>query len=225
MRRYPAPLGEKPGCSPGGEACPSATTKDTPPRRTGNAHWGSNMAIDWSMPVLVVDDHGPTICILRNLLKQIGFEDIDAAADGAAALAKMRDKTYGLVIADWNSAPMTGHELLQTIRADPALAKTPFIMVTPETRTENVIAATQAGVDGCILKPFNARTLLNKIEAVFDGTPRSESTSPAGDSGAITTQDVASPPLAARPPRRTCPQAPHDRLSPDRPVRLRECRR
>lgn len=183
------------------------------------------MAIDWSMPVLVVDDHGPTTCILRNLLKQIGFEDIDAAADGAAALAKMRDKKYGLVIADWNSAPMPGHELLQNIRADSALAETPFIMVTPETRTENVIAATQAGVDDCILKPFNARTLLTKIEAVFDGTPRSASAGPGDASGAITTQDVASPPLAARPPRRTCRQAPHDRSSPPRPVRLRECRR
>jgi two-component system chemotaxis response regulator CheY len=68
------------------------------------------MAIDLSMPVLVVDDHGTMICILRDLLKQIGFEDIDAAADGSAALAKMRDKKYGLVISDWNMTPMTGRE-------------------------------------------------------------------------------------------------------------------
>ncbi|MGA8157234.1 MAG: response regulator [Rhodoplanes sp.] len=125
------------------------------------------MAIDLSMPVLVVDDHGTMICILRNLLKQIGFEDIDAAADGSAALTKMRDKKYGLVISDWNMTPMTGCELLRRLRADPALSQTLFIMVTPETKTENVIAAEQAGVDGCILKPFNARTLQNKIQAVL----------------------------------------------------------
>jgi two-component system, chemotaxis family, chemotaxis protein CheY len=125
------------------------------------------MAIDLSMPVLVVDDHGTMICILRNLLKQIGFEDIDAAADGSAALTKMRDKKYGLVISDWNMTPMTGCELLRRLRADPALSQTLFIMVTPETKTENVIAAEQAGVDGYILKPFNAWTLQNKIQAVL----------------------------------------------------------
>jgi len=125
------------------------------------------MAIDLSMPVLVVDDHGTMICILCNLLKQIGFEDIDAAADGSAALTKMRDKKYGLIISDWNMTPMTGCELLRRLRADPTLSQTLFIMVTPETKTENVIAAEQAGVDGYILKPFNARTLQNKIQAVL----------------------------------------------------------
>jgi two-component system chemotaxis response regulator CheY len=125
------------------------------------------MAVDLSMPVLVVDDHGTMICIICNLLKQIGFDDIDAAVDGSAALTKMRDKKYGLVISDWNMTPMTGGELLRRLRADPALSQTPFIMVTPETKTENVIAAKQAGVDGYILKPFNARTLQNKIKAVF----------------------------------------------------------
>jgi len=125
------------------------------------------MAIDLSMPVLVVDDHGTMICILRNLLKQIGFEDIDAAVDGSAALTKMRDKKYGLIISDWSMTPMTGRELLRRLRADPALSQTPFIMVTPETKTENVTAAKQAGVDGYILKPFNARTLQNKIQAVL----------------------------------------------------------
>ena len=183
------------------------------------------MAMDLSMPMLVVDDHGTTIYILRNLLKQIGFEDIDAVADGSAALTRMRDKKYGLVISDWNTAPMTGRELLQRVRADPALSETPFIMVTPETRTENVIAAKQAGVDDCILKPFNARTLHNKIQAVFSGTHRPASTDPRDAPRAITTQDVASPPSAVRPPHRTCPRAPHDRSSRARPVRLRECRR
>ena len=125
------------------------------------------MAVDMSMPVLVVDDYNTMIRIIRNLLKQLGFEDIDDAADGSAALAKMREKRYGLVISDWNMEPMTGYELLKEVRADPSLAKTPFIMVTAESKTENVIAAKKAGVDNYIVKPFNAQTLKAKIEAVF----------------------------------------------------------
>jgi two-component system chemotaxis response regulator CheY len=88
------------------------------------------MAIDMTMPVLVVDDYNTMIRIIRNLLKQLGFEDVDDASDGSAALAKMRDKKYGLVISDWNMEPMTGYELLKEVRADPGLNKTPFIMVT-----------------------------------------------------------------------------------------------
>jgi len=125
------------------------------------------MAMDRSMPVLVVDDYNTMIRIIRNLLKQIGFEDIDDAADGSAALARMREKKYGLVISDWNMEPMTGYELLKEVRADPALSKTPFIMVTAESKTENVIAAKKAGVNNYIVKPFNAQTLQSKIEAVF----------------------------------------------------------
>jgi two-component system chemotaxis response regulator CheY len=125
------------------------------------------MAVDMSMPVLVVDDYNTMIRIIRNLLKQLGFEDIDDAADGSAALAKMREKKYGLVISDWNMEPMTGYELLKEVRADPSLAKTPFIMVTAESKTENVIAAKKAGVNNYIVKPFNAQTLQTKIEAVF----------------------------------------------------------
>jgi two-component system, chemotaxis family, chemotaxis protein CheY len=125
------------------------------------------MAVDMSIPVLVVDDYNTMIRIIRNLLKQLGFEDIDDAADGSAALAKMREKRYGLVISDWNMEPMTGYELLKEVRADPSLAKTPFIMVTAESKTENVIAAKKAGVNNYIVKPFNAQTLQTKIEAVF----------------------------------------------------------
>ena len=125
------------------------------------------MAVDLSMPVLVVDDYNTMIRIIRNLLKQIGFEDIDDAADGSAALARMREKRYGLVISDWNMEPMTGYELLKEVRADPGLSKTPFIMVTAESKTENVIAAKKAGVNNYIVKPFNAQTLQSKIEAVF----------------------------------------------------------
>ena len=125
------------------------------------------MSVDLSMPVLVVDDYNTMIRIIRNLLKQIGFQDIDDAADGSAALARMREKRYGLVISDWNMEPMTGYELLKEVRADPGLSKTPFIMVTAESKTENVIAAKKAGVNNYIVKPFNAQTLQSKIEAVF----------------------------------------------------------
>ncbi len=127
------------------------------------------MAVDLSMPILVVDDYNTMVRIIRNLLRQLGFQDIDAAPDGSAALVKMRDRKYGLVISDWNMEPMTGYELLKQMRADPNLNATPFIMVTAESKTENVIAAKQAGVNNYIVKPFNADTLKNKIDAVFPG--------------------------------------------------------
>ena len=119
------------------------------------------------MSVLVVDDYGTMIRIIRNLLKQLGFDNIDDASDGSMALDKMRGKKYGLVISDWNMEPMTGYDLLREVRADPTLVKTPFIMVTAESKTENVIAAKKAGVNNYIVKPFNAQTLQTKIEAVF----------------------------------------------------------
>jgi two-component system chemotaxis response regulator CheY len=125
------------------------------------------MAVDLSMPVLVVDDYNTMVRIIRNLLKQLGFEHIDDASDGSAALAKMRSRKYGLVISDWNMEPMTGYSLLQEVRADPDLFTTPFIMVTAESKTENVVAAKKAGVSNYIVKPFNAQTLRSKIEAVF----------------------------------------------------------
>ena len=122
------------------------------------------MALDPKMPVLVVDDYSTMVRIIRNLLRQVGFSDVDDANDGAAALAKMR---AGLVISDWNMEPMSGYELLLQVRADPALGETPFIMVTAESKTDNVIAARKAGVNNYIVKPFNAQTLRTKIEAVF----------------------------------------------------------
>ena len=126
------------------------------------------MALDLNMPVLVVDDYKTMIRIIRNLLKQLGFEDVDDAADGTEALQKMKERRYGLVISDWNMEPMTGYELLKNVRSDGGLSKTPFIMVTAESKTENVIAAKKAGVNNYIVKPFNAQTLKSKIEAVFD---------------------------------------------------------
>jgi two-component system, chemotaxis family, chemotaxis protein CheY len=127
------------------------------------------VSLDLSTPVLVVDDYQTMVRILRNLLKQIGFNDVDDASDGQAALEKLRAKKYGLVISDWNMAPMTGYELLQQVRADPELNALPFIMVTAEAKTENVVAAKKAGVNNYIVKPFNAETLRTKISAVFGG--------------------------------------------------------
>jgi two-component system chemotaxis response regulator CheY len=125
------------------------------------------MAVDMSMPILVVDDYNTMIRIIRNLLRQLGFMDVDDASDGSTALIKMHTKKYALVISDWNMEPMTGFELLRQVRSTPTLNMIPFIMVTAESKTENVIAAKQAGVNNYIVKPFNADTLKKKIEAVF----------------------------------------------------------
>jgi two-component system, chemotaxis family, chemotaxis protein CheY len=125
------------------------------------------MELDLSMSVLVVDDYSTMVRIIRNLLRQLGFADVDDACDGSSALAKMQAKRYGLVISDWNMEPMSGFDLLRQVRADPHIGGTPFIMVTAESKTENVIAARKAGVNNYIVKPFNAQTLKSKIEAVF----------------------------------------------------------
>jgi two-component system chemotaxis response regulator CheY len=125
------------------------------------------MALDPSIPVLVVDDYSTMVRIIRNLLGQLGFADVDDARDGQSALAKLHTRRYGLVISDWNMEPMTGYDLLRQVRADPSLGEIPFIMVTAESKTENVIAAKKAGVSNYIVKPFNAQTLKAKIEAVF----------------------------------------------------------
>lgn len=125
------------------------------------------MAVDLSMPVLVVDDYKTMIRIIQNLLRQIGFQNVDEASDGAEAYQKMRSNRYGLVISDWNMEPITGYELLVKVRSDDQLKRTPFILVTAESKTENVIAAKKAGVNNYIVKPFNAQTLKSKIESVF----------------------------------------------------------
>ena len=124
------------------------------------------MNADFSMPILVVDDYQTMVRIMRNLLKQIGYENVSDAANGEDALAKIRAGRYGLIISDWNMEPMTGLELLQNVRADPMSAQTPFIMVTAESKTDNVLAARKAGVSSYIVKPFNAQMLKAKIDAV-----------------------------------------------------------
>jgi len=119
------------------------------------------------MKVLVVDDYATMRRIIRNLLRQIGYDDIEEAGDGVSALQKLRESKFGLIIADWNMEPMTGLQLLKEVRADRKLSATPFIMVTAESKTENVIAAKEAGVNNYIVKPFNAETLKQKIQAVL----------------------------------------------------------
>ena len=123
------------------------------------------MTVDKNMNVLVVDDYQTMIRIIKNLLKQLGFNNVDEATDGKAALEKIAAKSYGLVISDWNMEPMTGIDLLKAVRG--AGNKVPFIMVTAESKTENVLVAREAGVNNYIVKPFNADTLKTKLAAVL----------------------------------------------------------
>lgn len=115
--------------------------------------------------ILVVDDYNTMRRVIRNLLGQIGFKNIDEATDGQMALGLIQDKTYTLVISDWNMEPMTGFDLLKAVRG--ANNNVPFIMVTAESKTENIIAAKQAGVNNYIVKPFSAETLKTKMTSVL----------------------------------------------------------
>jgi two-component system, chemotaxis family, chemotaxis protein CheY len=119
-------------------------------------------AVSMTMPILIVDDYNTMIRILRNLLRQLGFTNIDEANDGAAALAKMRAKDYALVISDAHMAPMTGRELLQRVRADERIGKTPFVMVANDSGD-----AVVADASSTIVKPFTAQSLKAKLEPVI----------------------------------------------------------
>jgi two-component system chemotaxis response regulator CheY len=125
------------------------------------------VSVDKTMNVLIVDDYSTMLRIIKNLLKQVGFDNVDEATDGSAALQMMRGKRYGLVISDWNMEPMTGIQFLREVRQDPDLKATPFIMVTAESKTENVVEAKKAGVSNYIVKPFNSDTLKGKIASVL----------------------------------------------------------
>jgi two-component system, chemotaxis family, chemotaxis protein CheY len=125
------------------------------------------MSVDMNMSILIVDDYKTMLRIIRNLLKQLGFNNVDEATDGSMALQKLSDKDYGLVISDWNMEPMTGIQLLREVRADSKLKALPFIMITAESKTENVVAAKEAGVNNYIVKPFNAATLKTKLSTVL----------------------------------------------------------
>ena len=125
------------------------------------------MAVDKNMKVLIVDDYQTMLRILRNLLRQLEFNNVDEAKDGGAALELLRKEQFGLVISDWNMEPMTGIQLLREVRADPKLKSLPFIMITAESKSENVIAAKEAGVSNYIVKPFNSETLRAKLASVL----------------------------------------------------------
>jgi len=125
------------------------------------------MAVDKNMPILIVDDYKTMLRIIRNLLKQLGFENVEEATDGAAALQKLQDGEFKLIISDWNMEPMTGIQLLREVRSDNTLKRLPFIMVTAESKTENVVIAKEAGVSNYIVKPFNAATLRSKLSGIL----------------------------------------------------------
>lgn len=125
------------------------------------------MAVSKDLNILIVDDYKTMLRIVRNLLKQLGFANVEEATDGSMALQMARAGNFGLIISDWNMEPMTGLQLLREVRADAKLKATPFIMVTAESKSENVIAAKEAGVSNYIVKPFNAETLKAKMVSVL----------------------------------------------------------
>ena len=125
------------------------------------------MAVDKAMRVLAVDDYQTMLRIISNLLQQLGFRNIDTASSGDEALDMINNNYYGLIISDWNMEPMTGLQLLKEVRSKDETRAVPFIMVTAESKTENVVAARKAGVSNYIVKPFNAETLKQKISSVL----------------------------------------------------------
>lgn len=117
---------------------------------------------------LVVDDFSTMRRIVRNLLKELGYANVDEAEDGAAGLAKLKGGGFEFVVSDWNMPNMDGLTMLQHIRADPELASLPVLMVTAEAKKENIIAAAQAGANGYVVKPFTAATLDEKLSKIFE---------------------------------------------------------
>jgi len=125
------------------------------------------MAVDRNMPILIVDDYKTMLRIIRNLLRQLDFQNVEEAGDGASALQLLESREFSLIISDWNMEPMTGLQLLREVRKSPRLKAIPFIMITAESKTDNVIAAKEAGVSNYIVKPFNAETLKAKLSSVL----------------------------------------------------------
>lgn len=126
------------------------------------------MAVDPKMRFLVVDDFSTMRRIVRNLLKELGFTNVDEAEDGAIALQKLQAGNFEFVVTDWNMPNMDGLTLLQSIRAAPNLKHLPVLMITAEAKKENIIAAAQAGASGYIVKPFTAGTLSEKLNKIFE---------------------------------------------------------
>jgi two-component system chemotaxis response regulator CheY len=125
------------------------------------------MSLDLNTRVLIVDDYKTTIRIIQSMLRQIGLQNLEDAVNGEEAYAKLKARRFGLVISDWNMHPVTGFELLCKVRAEEDLKSIPFILITAESKTENVIAAKRAGVNNYIVKPFNAATLKEKLISIF----------------------------------------------------------
>jgi len=121
-----------------------------------------------TMKILIVDDFPTMRRIIKNLLKDLGFENVDEAEDGAIGLEKLRNGSFDFVVSDWNMPNMDGLTMLQQIRADPNLSSLPVLMVTAEAKKENIIAAAQAGASGYVVKPFTAATLEEKLNKIFE---------------------------------------------------------
>ncbi|HEB95932.1 MAG TPA: chemotaxis protein CheY [Sedimenticola thiotaurini] len=124
--------------------------------------------MDKNMKILVVDDFSTMRRIVKNLLRDLGFTNIDEADDGNTGLPKLQSGNFDFLITDWNMPGMTGIDLLKAVRADPSLAKLPVLMVTAESKREQIIEAAQAGVNGYVVKPFTATTLEEKINKIFE---------------------------------------------------------
>ena len=124
--------------------------------------------VNKNLKILVVDDFPTMRRIIRNLLKELGFENVDEAEDGAVALEKLRNGGFQFVVSDWNMPNMDGLTMLQSIRADPAMSTLPVLMVTAEAKKENIVAAAQAGANGYVVKPFTAATLKDKLNKIFE---------------------------------------------------------
>ncbi len=124
--------------------------------------------MDKNMSILVVDDFPTMRRIIRSLLKELGFGNVDEAEDGQEALTKLRGGGFQFVVSDWNMPNLDGLEMLKQIRADGDLSHLPVLMVTAEAKKENIIAAAQAGANGYIVKPFTAVTLEEKLNKIFE---------------------------------------------------------
>jgi two-component system chemotaxis response regulator CheY len=124
--------------------------------------------MDKGMKILVVDDFPTMRRIVRNLLKELGYANVDEAEDGMAGLARLRSGTYDFVISDWNMPNMDGLAMLKEIRADASITHLPVLMVTAESKKENIIAAAQAGASGYVVKPFTAATLDEKLNKILE---------------------------------------------------------
>jgi len=125
--------------------------------------------MDLNMNVLVVDDFATMRRILKAILRQIGFTNITEADDGNTALVELQKGKVGLILCDWNMPEMSGLDLLMAVRSNEGLKDIPFVMVTAETKKENIIEAVKAGVSSYIVKPFTAETIGEKLKKVFDG--------------------------------------------------------